>query len=112
MADTKLESFKIADTRKPTVVAPVPKTAGASSISEAHSLGFRRIEEILEKEEPGDVKATLERMAAELTDLEKSTSSNKTKAAAKKAIVAVTRTSDLMEYLFQTKATMQANAAK
>ncbi len=115
MADTKLESFKIADTRKPSVAGAAKKTPEApdnAAVSEAHSLGFKRIESILEKEDPSAVRASLERLESQLSALEKEGASNKAKASAKKAIQAVKRTTDLMDYLFQTKATMQASTGK
>jgi len=116
MADSKLESFKIADTRKPASASAPRKIAKGGDTtaaeSEAHSLGFRRIEGILEKEDPATVRSSLDRLHSQLAEVEKKGRSNKDKAAAKKAIVAVTRTSELMDYLFQTKASMQTNPGK
>ena len=58
MPDDKLESFKIGDTQKPTVTSPKKRKKSGEltdeekkAQSEAHSLGFRRIETILEEED-------------------------------------------------------------
>jgi hypothetical protein len=109
MADKKLESFKIGDSHRPTVSAPrrAPASSNAQQ-SEAASLGFRRIERALEDEEPGQVAETLGTMLQTLETYEAKVTSQREKAAAKKAIAAVERTADLMDYLFQTKAALQS----
>lgn len=101
MADDKLEAFKIGDTRKPAVSAP--KKTGDSA--EAQSLGFRRIEGILETEDRASVGASLGALRDSLQAYEQA-GGNKEKAAAKKAIVAVDRAVELMDFLFATKESM------
>jgi hypothetical protein len=57
------------------------------------------------------VKKTLGTIAEGLSSLEKA-GGNKEKAAAKKALTAVERVGDLMEYLFSTKQTLQDQTPK
>ncbi len=106
--DEKLESFKIGDTRQPGV-----KKAGKSddakrqAESEAASLGFRRIETILEDDDAVSVSENLNNLLQNLETFEKQAQNNRDRAAAKKAIVAVERVADLLDYLFQTKSSLQ-----
>ncbi|OGQ92187.1 MAG: hypothetical protein A2289_02555 [Deltaproteobacteria bacterium RIFOXYA12_FULL_58_15] len=107
MSKKKLESFKIGDTRKPGISQPkAGQETSRQAASEAASLGFRRIETILENDEVGTVSASLNQLLQSLESLERKAGTNKDKVAAKRAIVAVERTADLLDYLFQTKAQM------
>lgn len=99
MADKKLESFKIGDTRKP-MVGSAKKAP--STQPEPVSIGFKRIEGLLDGD-PTEVRESLAALQANLAEFEKKSSANKDKAAAKKAIVAVEKTRDLMEHLYKTK---------
>ncbi|MBI5508847.1 MAG: hypothetical protein HY903_08850 [Deltaproteobacteria bacterium] len=108
MANKKLESFKIADTQRPGVQKPKKGGDKPTTTQESQSVGFTRIEKILEANDAASVSENLSKLIASLEDLEKKSSTNKDKAAAKKAIVAVERAADLLDYLFQTKASMQA----
>jgi hypothetical protein len=109
MTDKKLESFKIGDTQKAGVSRPgrAAQTDDRAE-SEAHSLGFRRIETILEEDDTGAVSEGLNALLQKLEEFQSAATTNRDKAAAKKAIVAVERTADLLDYLFQTKASMQS----
>ncbi|MBI3178886.1 MAG: hypothetical protein HYZ27_04455 [Deltaproteobacteria bacterium] len=111
MTDKKLESFKISESRKPSVSAPKRAQAAANQRAEAekYSLGFGRIEGILETDDAATVSDNLNKLLQTLEDMERQARSAKDKAAAKKAIVAVERTADLLDYLFQTKAAMQSS---
>ncbi len=111
MADKKLESFKIADTRKPGVAGHA-KGEAAAPAPEAQSLGFKRIEGLLEREEPGAVHQNLEALKGELAKLEKGSSANTDKAAAKKALAAVDRASELMDFLYKTKESLLQGTSK
>lgn len=106
MPDKKLESFKIADTRKPGVTTPMPARAETAASPESQSLGFKRIEGLLESDEPAAVRQNLETLKGELVKLEKDATANKDKAAAKKALAAVDRAAELMDFLYKTKASM------
>jgi hypothetical protein len=106
MSEKKLESFKIADTRKPGVTTPTPARAEPAASPESQSLGFKRIEGLLESDEPAAVRQNLESLKGELTKLEKDATGNKDKAAAKKALAAVDRAAELMDFLYKTKASM------
>ena len=111
MSDKKLESFKIGDTQKAGVNAP--KKGGAAeqqAESEVYSLGFTRIEKILEDEDAAAVSDNLNKLLISLEEFERGASTNKDKSAAKKAIVAVERAADLLDYLFQTKSSMQQDS--
>ena len=104
-----LQSFKIADTRKPTVQRRGP---AAKTEDEQRSLGFARIERILENEDQNSINAKLTDMLDGLHDFNASSTANKDKAAVKKAMVAIERAADLMEYLFQTKAELEDPGTK
>jgi hypothetical protein len=107
MADKKLETFKIGDTQQRGVAAPSKKEKPKKEEA-SHSLGFNRIENLLEKEDPAIVGQGLSNLLKTLEELHDKSSTNKDKAAAKKAMMAVEKAVDLMDYLFQTKAAMEA----
>ena len=111
MEDKKLEPFKISDTRKPSVHSP-KKAESADEVVETPTVGFRRIEGILEKEEPGAVHANLAELKENLTTLLQNASNHREKAGAKKAIGAIDRTAELMDFLFKTRESMQGELAK
>ncbi|MFC1610679.1 hypothetical protein ACFL6C_06965 [Myxococcota bacterium] len=106
--DKKLESFKIGDTQKPGITkGKVSDDAKRQEESEANSLGFRRIETILENDDALAVSENLNKLLLSLEEFQKNATSNREKAAVKKAIIAVERTADLLDYLFQTKVHLQ-----
>lgn len=115
MTDKKLKSFKIGDTQKPQVkaagAAGKPKVVDETR-PEAQTFGFARIETILDKEPPSEVSRSLGARREALKALEEAASTAKDKAAAKKGTLAVDRTSDLLDYLFRTKAAMLAAESK
>ena len=109
MTDKKLEAFKIGDTQRAGVSKATKATEPDNqSQSETHSLGFRRIETILESDDVAAVGDSLNGLLQKLEVFQGSATDNKDKAAAKKAIIAVERTADLLDYLFQTKTSMQS----
>lgn len=112
MADKggKLEAFKIGDTQKPTVARRSPAKP-IKEEPESRSLGFGRIERMLENETPESVSSALNHMLGALHELE-AKGGMKEKAAAKKAMIAVERTADLMDYLFQTKVALESPGNK
>ena len=109
MVEKKLESFKISDTQRPTVGRAKAKTHEDPAVSQ--SLGFARIEKMLENENPESVQENLSNLLKSLEEFQGKATTPKDKAAGKKAIAAVERTTDLMEYLFQTKQSLQENQA-
>lgn len=104
--DENLPSFKIADTRKPMVQRR--GTQAKATEEEQRSLGFARIERILENEDHQSINAKLTDMLDGLASFEQGATATRDKAAVKKAVVAIERCADLMEYLFQTKADLEA----
>jgi hypothetical protein len=105
-----LQSFKIADTRKPTVQRRGAGSAGGGGgkvEDEQRSLGFARIERILENEDQNSINAKLTDILDGLHEFNQGSTATKDKAAVKKAMVAIERAADLMEYLFQTKAELE-----
>lgn len=109
MADKKLESFKIGDLQKPQVKAagPASKTKVVDETRpEAQTFGFARIETILDKEPPSEVSRSLAARRDALKTFEEASKTPKDKAAAKKGMLAIDRTADLLDYLFRTKASM------
>lgn len=112
MTGKKIESFKIGDTHREGMSKPVQTTAASRAAEqkpESFSLGFSRIEGMLEKEDPVEVGEALSKILKDLEDLNERATSNKEKLAVKKASAAVERAVDLMDYLFQTKAVMEDN---
>ncbi|MEL6544241.1 MAG: hypothetical protein AAFQ82_06420 [Myxococcota bacterium] len=108
--DENLQAFKIGDTRSPTIGQPKAqkRTRQQEQQSEEASVGFDRIERILEDEDPVRLSETLSALHDKLEAHQESAQSNRDKAQAKKALGAVERTADLMNFLFQTKASMEA----
>ncbi len=104
-----LQSFKIGDTRKPTVQRRGPQKAQQE---EERSLGFARIERILENETHGSINAKLTDILDGLATFDEDKKAQKDKVAVKKAMIAVERAADLMEYLFQTKAELEKPESK
>jgi hypothetical protein len=108
MADDKnLKSFKISETQKPKVKAPAKPKVEETSEVEDTSLGFARIEALLDKDTPDDVRRNLGALLTSLNEHEAEAKSQKAKAGVKRAKVAVERTQELLDYLFQTKESMQ-----
>lgn len=96
---TDLKSFKISDQTKQPVDRPRAKATGKADAAPPPSVGFPRIEAVVESGDLGglgDRLATLQEMAR--------TGSNKDKLAARKAAAAYERASALLGYLLETKA--------
>ena len=108
MTEKKLESFKIGDTQKAGVAKPKKGSEKQEDTPQSQSVGFARIEKILENDDAATMSENLSKLINSLDEFEKKATTNKDKAAAKKAIVAVERTADLLDYLFQTKTQMQS----
>jgi hypothetical protein len=109
MTEKKLESFKIGDTQKPGVAKPKKVSdKHQDNSATSQSVGFARIEKILENDDVATISENLTKLINSLDEFEKKSTTNKDKAAAKKAIVAVERAADLLDYLFQTKSSMQS----
>ena len=104
MSEKKLETFKIGDTRRPTVrPSTATRAKKAPEASEETSLGFQRIEKMLEDEEPEAVSARINDLLGRLEEFARGARTQREKAAVKKAIIAVERTADLLNYLYQVK---------
>ena len=106
MADKKLETFKIGDASPPGVKRPAAPSPGVTQ-EESPSLGFARLENLLEEADPVAVGKSLNKLHQDLERLAKEATTNRAKTAAQKAIAAVERAVDLMDYLFQTKASIE-----
>lgn len=111
MSKKKLESFKVAERHAPRVKpshATEGKGAGDAPAAEAESptVGFARIEAILDQEQPGEVQRSLVQLIDSLDKLMADARSPKERTPAKRAKMAVERTIDLMAYLFETKDAM------
>lgn len=103
MATDDLKSFKIGDkVKKP--VEPPKAGAKTEAPPQAASVGFPRIEAVVEQDQP-DLSG-LQARRAELEAQAGSAKANKDKAAAKKAALAYQRTEELITYLLETKAKM------
>ena len=109
MAKEKMESFKIGDSHRQGMNAPAQKAGSAQQEAESasRSLGFTRIEELLENEDLDRVGDRLARILASLEEYQSGVSTQREKTAAQKAIAAVERTVDLMDFLYQTKSELE-----
>ncbi len=99
MTNPDLKSFKISDQTKQPVDRPRSKAAAKADAAPPPSVGFPRIEAVVES---GDLGGLSDRMAA-LQEMARS-GSNKDKLAAKKAAAAYERAAALLGYLLETKA--------
>lgn len=103
MATDDLKSFKIGDkVKKP--VEPPKAGAKAEPAPAPGSVGFPRIEAVVEQDQP-DLSG-LQARRAELEAMAGAAKANKDKAAAKKAALAYQRAEELIGYLLETKAKM------
>jgi len=110
MSDKELKSFKIGDNQSAGISSPVSAKANAAADSpESQSVGFARIEKILEDETPETIGEKLNSLISELETYGNEASTNKDKLAAEKAVGAVEKVADLMDYLFQTKGSIESN---
>lgn len=107
MASDELKSFKVGDKVKKTVEPPRPG-AKAEPATQVPSVGFPRIEAVVEADQP-DLTG-LQARHAELSALAAAAKANKDKAAAKKAALAYQRAQELIAYLLETKAKMTVDA--
>lgn len=110
--DKGLSSFRIGDVKRPEVrsFTKAQKGGGAEQPPDAPSAGFPAIEARLEK---GTIEEFAETLRPSYEKLEALASSPdmKARAAARKVMAAYERVADLFEYLFETKANLQARAA-
>lgn len=110
MADDELKSFKIGEMPGTARPAPVNPKQAQPEVTEPQSVGFARIEKLLEATSPDDVSSNLTSILGDLEVFDSGATTPKDKAASKRAMAAVERAADLMDYLFQTKAAMDASA--
>jgi hypothetical protein len=103
MATDDLKSFKVGDKVKKPVEPPKPG-AKAEPAPEPASVGFPRIEALVEADQV-DLSG-LQARRAELEAMASRGKANKDRAAAKKAAVAYQRAEELIGYLLETKAKM------
>lgn len=104
MPNDKLGPFKAGDLQKKTPPKPVkPKQGTPTEEAEPTTLGFARIESIVESDDPEKIRAELHGIIKELKAFGATAKAAKDRQAAQKATVAVERTLDLLNYLFQTK---------
>jgi hypothetical protein len=111
MADEDLKSFKIGDIQAGAPTGPVTPKQSSQPSPESQSVGFARIEKLLESETPDGVSTQLTSILGSLEQFGADATTPKDKSASKKAIAAVERAADLMDYLFQTKVSMEGEPA-
>jgi len=111
MTKKKLETFKVAEKHAPRVKpsAGAAKTAAEGPQAPKETLGFARIEEVLDASMPGDVQRSLVQLTDSLDTYMSDNRGQKERAQAKRAKIAVERTIDLLAYLFATKEAMIAS---
>jgi len=103
--DPKLKAFKISDQVKKQVDRPKSPRVEETAPETSQSVGFPRIEALVESAEP-DVKGLEERQAL-LEEKAKGKGSQREKAAAQKAAKAYAKVRTLIAYLLETKQKMQ-----
>lgn len=105
MVNDKLESFKVGDKHRPRVTgkkgADAPQQKAAQP--EAQTLGFARIEAILDHEDPKQVHKSLTALIDALDKVASGADAQKERAQAKRAKLAIERTLELLTFLFETK---------
>lgn len=114
MTKKQLETFKVGDKHAPRVKPSAAASKGAHPATEEpkETLGFARIEEVLDAAEPGDVQRSLVQLTDTLDTYMSDNRGQKERAQAKRAKMAVERTIDLLAYLFETKEAMIASLTK
>ncbi len=105
-----MESFKIGDARRPQISGSAVKKGGKDREQAANkSLGFERIEKLLEAEDTdAQIKALEDSMDA-LKKLMAEAVSSREKSAAEKALKAYENTMELVKFLLKTKEQMMAS---
>jgi hypothetical protein len=101
--NSNLKSFKAADSQRPTVSSPAKKGSDEPVPQAGVSLGYEKIEKLLEAEDPQGVLSGLQGSLAKLKQLESDGKNQKEKTASKKAQLAYEHTLSIIEYLFKTK---------
>lgn len=109
MTKKKLETFKVADKHAPRVKPSAGASASSAPEQPKETLGFSRIEEVLDAAKPGDVQRSLVGLTDALDVYMSDSRGQKERAQAKRAKIAVERTIDLLAYLFETKEAMIAS---
>lgn len=113
MTKKKLETFKVADKHAPRVKPSQGAGKADGDKPEAmeapETLGFERIEALLDNERPGDVQRSLVQLIDALDTYTADARNPKDRAQGKKAKMAVERTVDLLAFLFNTKEAMLAS---
>ncbi len=103
----KLQTFRAGDLQAAKQQASSGRKKSSKNKPDAQavagSMGFERIERLLDEEVPGDVGQKLANLLDGLSEAERGAGSAKQKGSAKKARVAVERTIDLLDYLYQVK---------
>jgi hypothetical protein len=113
MSDKKMSSFKAGDLQKQAQQrAPSSKPTQTQNDAAHQTLGFARIEAMLDKEDPKEVLNGLMKIIDRLNAYEASASSAKEKAAAQKARRGLEQGVALVEYLYDVKIHMQDAASK
>lgn len=108
MADDELKSFKIGDSHRVGMSKPAQSPArGKGSQDVSKSLGFQRIEGMLEAEDPEEVGRALSDLHRLLEEKQAASSTNRDKHEARKAMVAIELAANLVDYLYQTKEAMR-----
>lgn len=103
MSDSKLETFKVSERHKPRVKGGKAAKAEAPAPQAEPTLGFARIEAVLDHEDPKQVQKSLAKLSHALDEVAGRAKGPKDRAEAKRARVAVERTTELLTYLFETK---------
>lgn len=106
MAD-ELKSFKVSQAQKQKAAPARPKVEQVEE-SPQKTLGFARIEKLLETETRQSIQDKMTDLRQTLSAFADQAGANKDKASAKQAIQAVDLCRDLVNYLFDTKAELEA----
>lgn len=108
MAKKKLESFKAEQVQGK---KPLPRRESKAEETKSQSVGFARIESLLDKEDPAKVGSALTVLHESLGRIEAAAKANREKLQAQKARAGVELAIDMMDYLYQTKAQLEGKGA-
>jgi len=112
MGDDELKNFKIGANHRQGMSAPkTPVQKVGEEPADNVSLGFTRIESLLENEDPTKVGENLSHILESLGALKDESGTNRDKSQAQKAIGAVERAVDMLDYLYQVKAELEDDPA-
>lgn len=107
--DEDLKEFKISDMSRAPAASTAP-TPAPEAAPPGNSLGFARIEAVLDHANPQEIGDGFNALLGALETHHGAVKTEREKSAAKKSALAIERTVDLLDYLYRTKDALMQNA--